>query len=386
MGLGLSICKNLIELMNGSIDVKSTENLGSSFIFTIRLPEYTTITSIDESHYKTLIGKTAIIIDDNKTNLKFIEQTLIKCKMPLTTCDSSIDSLEYFKNTVPFDFIILDICLPNMDGCELSNKIRNEYKYTCPIIGISSINQDQLDKNIYNHYFDVILTKPIQSIELISTILMLLSEKPKLPQTVPPTRRPTKKNTRTILSDSECTLNNSQKKHTAYLTPRNSIDCSDDELPQHLTQRSISSHNVYNPLYQQSSSHTNIIDLEILLVEDNEINAQITFDQFNSFGVNKIDHAINGTCGFDMAKNKLYDVIFMDISMPGMDGIECSEKILEFYKNKNTKTPYIIALTANTMTETLAAAKNSGMKKILLKPVKIDDFKNTLISFLRKFP
>jgi two-component system, NarL family, capsular synthesis sensor histidine kinase RcsC len=125
----------------------------------------------------------------------------------------------------------------------------------------------------------------------------------------------------------------------------------------------------------------NPLDAVILLVEDNPINVEVTLEQLSTIGIKNIDVAISGQLGLDAAKNKNYDIILMDISLSGViDGIEATEKILEHYKFFKPKTshPRIIALTANTMTETLNSASKAGMEKILLKPVRIDDLRTAL--------
>jgi signal transduction histidine kinase/CheY-like chemotaxis protein len=168
-GIGLSICKNLIDLMNGSIEVTSEEFHGSTFSFTIRLPEYSPINnSINVINYDYLIGKSILVIDDNGTNLKFIEQTLLKCKMLVLKASSAQEAIDdYLINRIPFSMILIDICMSGIDGCELEALLRNKYSYKCPIFGMSSIGIEYIPNN---HKFTKILTKPISSLELISTL------------------------------------------------------------------------------------------------------------------------------------------------------------------------------------------------------------------------
>jgi len=336
-GIGLSICKNLVSLMNGSINVESEENVGSIFSFQLRLPEYTQLTQVENYNYDKLIGKSILIVDDNSTNLKFLESTLLKCKMFVMKSTSAIDAIDnYLINAIPFDIIILDICMNNIDGVELANKIRNDYNYACPIFGMSSVNPEMVNDT----YFEKIMTKPMNSLEIISTLNNYYVKKP------------------TKLSDSNP-------------LPRRRIE------------------NIIHPILTRTKSLSqdaiilkkNFSEYNILLVEDNTINIEVTLEQLSTIGIKHIDVATNGQLGFDSAKNKHYDVILMDISLSGViDGIEATEKILDHYKFfKNTqRPPRIIALTANTMTDTLNTATNAGMEKILLKPVRIDDLRTAL--------
>jgi CheY-like chemotaxis protein len=306
-GIGLSICKNLIDLMNGNFEVTSEESIGTTFSFTIRLPEYTPVNSINAINYKALIGKSVLIIDDNETNLKYIENTLLQSKMFVMKSTSAKHAIDdYLINKIPFAMIIVDICMADIDGCELANIARNNYGYKCPIFGMSSINTDLIPDK---HNFTKIMMKPINSLELISTLSK--AEDPASPVT---------------------------------------------------------------PSWSRSSSIAAPItyDTAILLVEDNQVNIDVTVSQLEIIGYKNVTVAKTGTEAVALAKKNKYNIIFMDISLSAdMDGIEATERILAYYKQIGHKMA-IIGLTANTMHETIALAKSVGMKKVLLKPVSID--------------
>jgi signal transduction histidine kinase/DNA-binding response OmpR family regulator len=170
-GIGLSICKNLINLMNGHFNVVSKENDETTFSFTIRLPEYSARTNqLSSINYDALIGKSILIIDDNETNLRFIESTLLRCKMLAMKANSPRSAIDdYLIHKIPFSMIIVDICMADIDGCELAKMIRETYGYECPIFGMSSINVDLLPTNDIA-IFKKIMMKPISSMELISTL------------------------------------------------------------------------------------------------------------------------------------------------------------------------------------------------------------------------
>jgi CheY-like chemotaxis protein len=107
------------------------------------------------------------------------------------------------------------------------------------------------------------------------------------------------------------------------------------------------------------------LPLNILLVEDNPINQKVAQRIIKKFGYTT-DTAINGLLALDYLKNKKYDIIFMDIQMPEMDGIEATKIILETYKEKS---PRIIAMTAAVMKGDKEKCIEAGMVDYIPKPV-----------------
>ncbi len=114
-------------------------------------------------------------------------------------------------------------------------------------------------------------------------------------------------------------------------------------------------------------------DLNILVVEDNMINQKVAITILKSLGY-EVDIASNGEEGIKMSEDKNYDLIFMDLIMPVIDGFEAARRILE--KDNNVK---IIALTADSTTEAIKKAELSGMERFVSKPVKQQEVKKILI-------
>ncbi|MBI5403087.1 MAG: PAS domain S-box protein [Ignavibacteriae bacterium] len=117
------------------------------------------------------------------------------------------------------------------------------------------------------------------------------------------------------------------------------------------------------------------IPLSILLVEDNLINQKVTIRLMKRFGYN-IDLAENGLKAIDAVKKKHYDIIFMDIQMPEMDGIEATEKILKMFPKD--KCPVIIAMTAAVMKGDRERCLNAGMLDYIPKPVLPEAVQNAI--------
>ena len=110
-------------------------------------------------------------------------------------------------------------------------------------------------------------------------------------------------------------------------------------------------------------------DLRILVVEDNKMNQKVLGTMLKSLGYS-FDFADDGFAGFIQAKTRRYDVIFMDLIMPEMDGFESARKILEY-----DNTLLIVAFTADNMPDSKRKAELSGIKEFIPKPVRINDLK-----------
>ncbi len=109
--------------------------------------------------------------------------------------------------------------------------------------------------------------------------------------------------------------------------------------------------------------------LRILIIEDNKMNQKVLGTMLKSMGYS-FDFADDGFAGYILAKTHRYDIIFMDLIMPEMDGFESARKILEFDKNS-----LIIAFTADNMPDSKRKAELSGIKEFIPKPVRIEDLK-----------
>ena len=119
-------------------------------------------------------------------------------------------------------------------------------------------------------------------------------------------------------------------------------------------------------------------DIQILIVEDNKMNQIVLVRMLKSLGYNS-EIAEDGCEGFQKAKAKKYDIIFMDLIMPEMDGFESSRRIYE-----NDKSCIIVAFTADNMPETKRKAELSGIRDFISKPVRIDDLKRLFAKYYNK--
>jgi CheY-like chemotaxis protein len=119
-------------------------------------------------------------------------------------------------------------------------------------------------------------------------------------------------------------------------------------------------------------------DLLVLVVEDNKMNQAIIVKMLTSLGY-RSDIAEDGFIGYQRAREKKYDLIFMDLVMPEMDGFESTRKIMEFDNSNN-----IVAFTADNMPETRRKAELSGIKEFISKPVRLEDLKRLFAKYFNK--
>ncbi len=117
--------------------------------------------------------------------------------------------------------------------------------------------------------------------------------------------------------------------------------------------------------------------IKVLLAEDNKVNRKIAEINILKFG-HEIDFAINGKIAVEMFQKSDYDIIFMDIQMPIMDGIEATKKIREIEKSNSKKPITIVAVSASMLNDDKHLCFEAGMNNYISKPYKRNDLKEVL--------
>ncbi len=312
-GLGLSICRQLSMLMNGELWVESDLGKGSTFHFTAWVKKGQETTPKGSGQVD-LSGKSVLIVDDNETNLEVLKHVLESVGMSAVALTKSTEVLQTLEknsdNGNPFDFCLTDIQMPNMDGLELAKQIRDPGGpfENLPLIALSSL-MDRDARKCESVGFNGFLSKPVKTQRLLQMM-------------------------ESMLRDHE---------EEDFEKPEKRI----------VTQYSV----------REEAKHS----VGILLVEDNAVNQKLAEILLKKAGY-QVVVANNGAEAIEIYSKSPdeYDLIFMDVQMPIMDGIQATEKMRE----NGFKDVPIIALTAHAVKGDKEKCLEAGMDDYVTKPIK----------------
>jgi len=319
-GLGLTISKNLVELMGGKIDVQSEPGLGSTFTI------YLSLQVIDKKPSVSFISrpqlKNVLVVDDNETNCNLMKGIFEFLDIPCHICHSGQEALVTINASIQrdaiFDLIITDHQMPGMDGITLVKEIKSIIKGTDEpfILMLSSLNKDLFQREAESIGIDKFLSKPVKLHDL-SHILSNIFD-----------RTVTNVKTKPILSTIE------QEDQTA----------------------------------------------RIVVAEDNPLNMILISELLRKMGF-QIMRATTGPEALELATKHNIDLIFMDIHMPGMDGYAVSSAIRSLPAPRSNVA--IIALTADAMKEDKEKCLAAGMNDYISKPFRLVEIEQILKKHLK---
>jgi PAS domain S-box-containing protein len=182
-GLGLSISRSIVSLMDGTLHVMSSEGMGSTFSFEIWLhlsteeegpdAEPNETPGKDHSMVMPLSGIHILVVEDNPINRKIIQRTLCKYGCHVALACNGHEALEAFKSGSDFDIIIMDLQMPGMDGLEATRYIRlleSDTGRHIPIIALSAHTSDEISGTCISSGMDAFLSKPVKGSELLEKI------------------------------------------------------------------------------------------------------------------------------------------------------------------------------------------------------------------------
>lgn len=303
-GLGMAITKNIVDMMGGTIVLKSEENKGTEFVVTFDFKisdapvSYEPIAELENAR--------ALIVDDDIDTCTSLNKMLREIGMRADWCISGKEAVvrakEAFHQKDAFEAYIIDWLIPDMNGIETVRRIRDVIGNETPIIILTAYDYADIEQEAMDAGVTAFVEKPIFMSEL-----------------------------RKVLSKPIC-----------------EVSCEDNKRDRRYA------------------------GCKVLIVEDNELNREIATAIFEEVGM-IVDTVNDGT---DVVERMLevdedaYDLIFMDIQMPKMDGYMATREIRTMKNHKKANIP-IIAMTANAFEEDRKLSFQAGMNAHIAKPIDI---------------
>jgi len=322
-GLGLAICGRLVQMMDGSIEVRSTPGVGSTFSFTVRLGIGTLTELGAETAASPVGGRRVLVVEDNRTMRDHLIELMRSFSLVPQAAENGAVALEELRRaapTEPYDLVVMDWRMPVLDGIETAHAIRNDATLQgTPVIMLTAYGNDEVWQRATNAGIRSLLLKPVKQSQLYNCILEAFG-----------------------ISSVE-----------ASASSRGSLEGTD------------------------AMNHCR--GTRILLVEDNPINQQVAQETLEIADV-LVEVAKNGEEAFLALERGRFDAVLMDVQMPVLDGYGATRAIragalhlksletsvtLPFVKRRIP----IIAMTAHALKGDRERCLEAGMDDYLTKPL-----------------
>ena len=302
-GLGLAITKQMVDLMEGTIECESEQGKGTTFTVTLDLP----IADQQRAEMK-LENMDVLIVDDDEVLLETAVDTLSSLGLSVEQASSGLEALGMINHREQsgknYDIVIIDLKMPDIDGIETIRRIRSEVKSSVPILLISAYSWSDVEDQAKEAGVNGFLSKPLFRSTLYDKISQILG------------------------------------------TETKSSEPMDD--------------------------YSDLEGMNILVAEDNDINWEIISTLLSMYGITT-ERALNGRVCLDMIKESqkdAYSLVFMDIQMPEMNGLDATKAIRKLKDHWATNIP-IVAMTADAFAENVSECLAAGMNGHIAKPIDI---------------
>ncbi len=420
-GLGLAISRRLAELMGGTMWVESEVGVGSRFYFTVLVNEASVVRSESlRGPQPQLQGKRLLIVDDNETNRKILVKQSENWGMEPVVWSSAAEALDWVDRGGVYDFGILDMQMPEMDGMMLAEELRTrESVRDRPLIMLSSLG----NRIRAGGALDAALTKPVKQGQLFEVLAGVVATQERLrgmpedwgaPSALAAPEGfdeidPIASNGLDFADEADPTVSHPQ----SHAEARALVDSASDgnaamatrpeeppvfgksgdpieaaityERPdiqpeQPIDQGQFAENTPQPPADSSPPPTVEKQALRVLLAEDNAVNQKVAIGILKRLGF-VADVAANGLEVLKALELADYDVILMDVQMPEMDGLAATRHIRQNVPRE--KRPRIVAMTANAMQGDRDRCLEAGMDDYVPKPVRHEDLSAALAKCAR---
>ena len=320
-GLGMSISRNIVRMMGGDIKVESILGVGSRFTVTF----YLKLQDTEKIQYDKFVNLDVLVADDDKLSLEsccsVLDDLGMRTKGVATGEEAVREVVLCHEQEKDYFACIIDWKMPGMDGIETTRAIRKEVGNDVPIIIISAYDWSDIEQEARVAGANAFISKPMFRSRLVKAFCTLMDEE--------------------VQQESVMTM---------------------DDL-----------------------ASMELSGYRALLVEDNELNVEVATVILEMTGLS-VERVSDGTEAVDRmndCEDGYYDIVFMDIQMPKMNGYDATRAIRAMNRNYCRQVP-IVAMTANAFAEDVQAAKTVGMNGHIAKPLELKALLGVLQKWLKK--